>query len=294
MHKTLLGSLIALSSMFIAPAQSETTGMRPGDHLLSQQSFEYMVPIAFYGQDGRFREVPITDYETAHQSEIQTILNKFYPSKSMAPLFLNGQNVGQFLNGAYQSPGCTGFGSMKGTLKSPGAGIEKGTSLSFSSGFPGTRQYNQGSLPITDALKQQMTTLTQEQFLKKGIAKVDLKRMKVDEIKHFYLHGQKVAFMSSYIAHTDKSMQCFTDSLAIMAEQTGQSYVLRMTDFKSATKNNDGDCEQLGFLSTFALGSQPDHVVLEGTGYEWGWYEIYKWTPQGLYERVYLGQDTGC
>lgn len=256
--------------------------------------------IAFCTPDGRFREVP--NHEATEDQPmdpvVQQIVMGYFKPGSQLDVFYNGLSKGVFEVKSYEPPGCSGFGYVSGAL-SPKPDTDYVNYLGFSSGYPGQRSYSGGFAPDA-ALKTQALKLVQELYTQKGLKPEQLKRLQIDQLDGLiFSQGERAVMiasriMSSGAAGTDSNpMGCHSHHLLLVAGQQGKQLVPRLELYKTDTQA-EGECSGYSFLSSFRLTPQSDYLMLEGWGYEWNWYEIFKRRADGSFEQVFNGGGGGC
>ncbi|MGV3523326.1 MAG: hypothetical protein ACO1RX_03840 [Candidatus Sericytochromatia bacterium] len=241
-------------------------------------------PIAVRQADGNFREVPLTGPEA--------IVERFFIPGTLYPAWLHGQKQGEFRVEAYHPPGCSGFGLVSAPFSGP-ANPSQPSYLGFSSGYPGTRSLT-AAPPLTPQLLHDGVTLSQQFYRREGLTAAQLKRMKLEQVTPLKLEGQLHLLVTSRIKRgADTPHSCHTHHLTLLAEQTAAGWTPRLELLKSDTQQ-EGECSGYTPLGIFDNGTGTPHLALEGHGYEWNWYEIYRQAPDHSWQNIFNGGGGGC
>lgn len=271
-----------LSSLALPTNVSESLG--PHEALLLNLRPYGLEPIAVRQTDGSFREVPLTAPEA--------IVGRFFAPGTRYPVWLHGQKQGEFSVEAYHPPGCSGFGLVSGRFSGPAAQSEL-PYLGFSSGYPGIRRLTE-TPPLTPQLQQDGLTLSQQFYRREGLTAAQLKRLKLEQVTPLNLKGQLHLLISSRIARGPETLHsCHTHQLTLLAEKTATGWTPRLEMLKSDTQQ-EGECSAYTPLGVFDNGTGTPHLALEGHGYEWNWYEIYRQAPDRSWQQIFNGGGGGC
>lgn len=274
-----------LSTLALQTDSSQPLG--PHEALLLNLRPHGLEPIAIRQVDGSFRELPL-DNEVA----VQTLVGQFFAPATLYPVWRHGQRQGEFRVQAYHPPGCSGFGLVSGSFRGPSA-QSKQPYLGFSSGYPGTRTLIQAS-PLTSKVKQEALILSQQFYQREGLTAEQRKRLTLEQVTPLDVGGRSHLLISSRIERGPETIHaCHTHQLTLLAEQTPGGWVNRLELLKSDTQQ-EGECSGYEPLGLFDNGSGTPHLALEGHGYEWNWYEIYRQAPNHSWQQIFNGGGGGC
>ncbi|PKL80189.1 MAG: hypothetical protein CVV27_00820 [Candidatus Melainabacteria bacterium HGW-Melainabacteria-1] len=219
----------------------------------------------------------------------------FFPAQRFE-VYRNGQSRGVLDIEGFQAAGCSGFGFATGLLRPPLADTQQSERfIAFSQGFPGQRNYA-GELPLEASQRALAESMTQANYAERGLSTELLSRLQIDAVQALSLNqGQTQGLMvaSRILAGPDSSSGCNSHALLLLLEQSGQGWVPRLELYKTDTQA-EGMCSGYSFISSFRTEPASDYLLIEGWGYEWNWYEIYRRTPNGNYHQEFSGGGGGC
>ncbi len=264
----------------------------PGESLLLNLEAYGLQPVAIWGLDGQFREVP----SEVQPEQVEAIVGQFFKPGQTYEAFRNGQSKGTLKLTEYNPAGCSGFGFVSGKMNPPVPEDRRFERfVGFTSGFPGRRSYA-GSSPVTATQRKTAESLARKSYTSKGITAEQLKRFQVDDVQSLKLNqGKSPALMiSSRLGPLPGSdTGCHTHQLMLIAELKGKNYVPKLELLKKDTQA-EGICSGYNFISSFEAEPQSEYLLTQGYGYEWNWYEIYKRAADGNYHQVFSGGGGGC
>lgn len=280
--------LVPMAAILTAAAE---VPMLPGDSLILNVYGNGLAPVAIRGADGQFRELPAED----KADQIRMISDQFFKPGKAFEIYRNGQATGELKVSSFEPAGCTGFGYVSGVLSPPVKDERFERFVTFTPGFPGRRTYA-GSQPVSEAQKQEALALARKIYSERGVSAAQLARLSIDSLQGLrFEDGKREGLMlaTRLAAAPEDPIGCHSHHLLLVAEQAGGKLVPKLELLKKETQA-EGMCSGYNFVSSFETGPGAEYLLVEGFGWEWNWYEIFRRTPEGTYTQEFSGGGGGC